>query len=283
MIHVVFQQADVLTLKNVIDLDPGLVGEIFEIKDDLAVGPIENLDTEEGWTTRLGWWSELLAASPYASEKLVGRFDDRLTVSAIKKCLYQNQQEDVWIWMAQNQHDVCGYFWLISQLKEYVGRVVVLYFNNLPFINDKGHIFYPHNLHEILPKEFLKAKKLNRKVTPSEFEVDPDEWIRLSAENTDIRILEGGKKIVSKQETFYDKAILSGLTHEWQKGNRAMHHVLNKMETKTGDVFVLYRMKKLMAEEKLVINGDTSRGWKDFEIKLVAPATEEITFNSQVK
>jgi len=48
---------------------------------------------------------------------------------------------------------------------------VVLYFNNLPFINEKGQIFYPTVLHEILPKEFLKAKKLNRKVTLSEFEV----------------------------------------------------------------------------------------------------------------
>ena len=61
--------------------------------------------------------------------------------------------------MGQNAHDVCGYYWLISQLQPYQGRVIVLYMNNLPFINEKGQIFYPTALHEIQPKEFLKAKK----------------------------------------------------------------------------------------------------------------------------
>src|SRR5690606_14715802 len=107
--------------------------------------------------------------------------------------------------MGQNAHDVCGYYWLISQLQPYQGRVVVLYMNNLPFINEKGQIFYPSCLFEIQPKEFIKAKKLNRKVTLSEFEVDPDEWRKLCSENAMVRILEGGKKIVSREESFFDK------------------------------------------------------------------------------
>jgi hypothetical protein len=64
----------------------------------------------------------------------------------------------------------------MSQLKEYQEPIDVLYLNNLPFINDKGNIFYPTSLSEIQPKEFFKAKKLARPITLSEFEVDPDEW-----------------------------------------------------------------------------------------------------------
>jgi hypothetical protein len=60
-------------------------------------------------------------------------------------------------------------------------------------------------LHEIQPKEFLKAKKLSRAVTLSEFEVDPDEWKRLSSENAMIRILEGGKKIAGRKLIFMIK------------------------------------------------------------------------------
>ena len=208
-------------------MDETLAGEVLEIKDDFAVGPLENLDTGEGWAARLAWWKELLDQSPYAGDNLVGSFDDRETVARLKKMLEEDPKEEAWIWMGQNQHDVCGYYWLIAQLKEFQGRVVVLYFNNLPFINDKSQIFYPTTLHEILPKEFLKAKKLNRKVTLSEFEVDPDEWKRLSTENAMIRILEGGKKIVGKEESFYDKDVLNGLSGEWQKGHRAMHHILS--------------------------------------------------------
>jgi hypothetical protein len=268
MIHIVFQQADIEVLKRAIELDESLAGEVVQIKDDFAVGPIENLDSEEGWKRREEWWRQLLHDSPYAGQHLAGSFDDRKTVSEIKQFLDENNREEAWIWMGQNQHDVCGYFWLIGQLKEYQGRIVVLYMNNLPFLNEKGQIFYPTTLHEIQPKEFLKAKKLNRKVTLSEFEVDPDEWKRLSEENAPVRMLEGGKKIAGKEETFYDKDIISGLSAEWQRGNRAMHHILSKMKIRTGDVFLLARMKQLASSGKLEINGDPSRGWKEFEVRL---------------
>jgi hypothetical protein len=280
MTHVVFQQADVNTLKKAIELDATLAGDVIQIKDDFAVGPLENLDTEEGWAARENWQRTLLNDSPYSNENLVGSFDDRKTVEEIKQWLNENEKEELWIWMGQNQHDVCSYYWLISQLKEYQGRVVVLYFNNLPFINEKGQIFYPSALHEILPKEFLKAKKLNRKVTLSEFEVDPDEWKKLCNENAMIRILEGGKKIVGKNEDFYDNDILSGLGNDWQKGNRAMQSILGKMKIKTGDVFLLWRMKKLAGEEKIEINGDTSKSWKDFEVKLKTTAPEIVETNN---
>jgi hypothetical protein len=148
--------------------------------------------------------------------------------------------------------------------------------NNLPFINEKGQIFYPTNLHEILPKEFKKAKKLNRKITLSEFEVDPDEWKRLSAENALIRILEGGKKIVSKNDDFYDKDILSGLSNDWQKGNRAISSILGKMKIKTGDVFLLWRMRVLVESGLIEMNGDPAKGWKEFEIRLKTETAEVV-------
>jgi hypothetical protein len=274
-IHVVFQQADVTTLQQAIEMDESLRGEIFEIKDDFAVGPINDLDTDDNWNARVEWWRRLLDASPYQDKQLAGSFDDRQTIATITNQLQNDPDLELWIWMGQNQHDVCGYFWLIPQLKEFAGRIVVLYFNNLPFINEKGQIFYPTTLHEIQPKEFLKAKKLNRKVTVSEFEVDPDEWKRLSEENCVVRILEGGKKIVSQDENFYDKDIITGLTTEWQKGNRAIHQILAKMKVKTGDVFLLWRMKHLMEAGKIEINGEPSRGWKDFEVRLKASAPSE--------
>src|SRR5215218_2165760 len=180
MLHIVFQHADVATLQKAIELDTTLQGEILEIKDDFAVGPLEDIDTDEGWTARENWWRQLLSQSPYSHENLVGSFDDRKTVEQLIKKLEESKEEMVWLWMGQNQHDVCGYYWLISNLKQYQSRVFVLYLNNLPFINEKGQIFYPTTLHQIQPKEFLKAKKLSRAVTLSEFEVDPDEWKRLA-------------------------------------------------------------------------------------------------------
>ena len=47
----------------------------------------------------------------------------------------------------------------------------------------RDRYFIHHGLQEIQPKEFLKAKKLARPITLSEFEVDPDEWKKLCDEN----------------------------------------------------------------------------------------------------
>ena len=281
MIHIVFQEADIQVLQQAIQLDERLEGPVEIIRDDYAVGPLQNIYETDGYQARRDWWKELLEASPYDTDQLMNMVDDRLMVHQLKKTLDENSKEIIWIWMGQNGHDVCGYYWLISQLKEYQGRVFVLYLNNLPFINEKGQIFYPTTLHEILPKEFLKAAKLNRAVTLSEFEVDPDEWNRLCNENAMVRILEGGKKIVSRSDDFYDKDIISNLSSEWQKGNRAMNNILGKMKIKTGDVFVLWRMKKLAEEGKLEMTGDPAKGWKEFEIRLKATAEEPATVNAE--
>jgi hypothetical protein len=267
MIHIVFQTADVEVIQKAMELDESLQGEIFEIKDEWGVGPLAALDTEEGWKMREDWWRELLKDSPYGADT-VGSFDDRETVSKIKQQLEDDSKLEAWIWMGQNQHDVTGYYWLMPQLREFQGRVMVLYLNNLPFINEKGQLFYPSGIHEILPKEAVKAKRLARPITLSEFEVDPDEWKKLSEENAMVRILEGGKKIVGREINFYDAEIVKNLSNDWQKASRVLHNTLNRMKIKTGDVFLMSRIKQMIADGKIDVTGDVNKGWKDFEIKL---------------
>jgi hypothetical protein len=285
MIHVVFEQANVEALSKAFDLDESLRGEIVEIKDDYAVGPIADIYETEGYQARRDWWKALLEFSPYKDQLDI--VDDKLAVHNLMKFLDSARNEDdgstslttskqVWIWMGQNQHDVCGYYWLMSQLKAYHGKVQVLYLNNLPFINEKGQIFYPQHLSEIQPKEFLKARKLAREITLSEFEVDPDEWKKLCTENAMVRILEGGKKIASKEESFYDKDILSAITNDAQKLNKVLHNILSKLKVQTGDVFLVWRMTELMKQMKIEIVGDWNKGWKELVVKNYGSKSEVV-------
>lgn len=267
MIHIVFNESEVDLMKQVIELDETLTGDVIQIKDDFAVGPLQNIDTEEGWKTRLDWWRTISEGSPYSND-LVGSFDDRETMKELKVKLDENPEEELWIWMGQNQHDVTGYYWLMPQFREYQGRVMILYLNNLPFINEKGQIFYPSWLHEIQPKEFVKAKKLARPITLSEFEIDPDEWRKIAEENAIVRMLEGGKKIAGKENSFYDNEILKNLTGDWQKATRVLSNTLHRMKIKTGDIFIMWRMKELINTGKIEVTGDVSKGWKDFDVKL---------------
>ena len=266
MIHIVFNTADIAALEAAIELDESLSGKIIEIKDDYAVGPLLDIYETEGFQLRKNWWANVLTHSPYTDQLDV--VDDRLTVHQLINALNHDENESIWIWMGQNAHDVCGYYWLMSQFKEYQGRIQVLYLNNLPFLNEKGQLFYPTYLSQIQPKEFLKAKKLARPITLSEFELDPDEWKKICTEQEVVKFLEGGKKIVNMDINFYDKEILSLLTKNAQKLPSALSNILAKMKVKTGDAFIVYRLKALADLGKIVFVGDWEKGWKDMVIQM---------------
>lgn len=273
MIHIVFQEADTVALKKSFELDETLAAEIVQVKDDFAVGPLDNIYEESGMEARKEWWRLVLAGGDYDGLVDTGSVDDRKTLEYLKEQLDTDPEQSLWIWAAQNKHDVCGYYWLMSQLRDYAGRVFILYLNNLPFINEKGQLFYPENLYEIQPKEFLKARKLAREITLSEFEVDPDEWAKICHENRGIRLLEGGKKLISADYDHYDADLKKFITPDWQKASKIIHQYLSRAKHKTGDAYLLWRLKLMIAQELFDVQGSPGK-MKDFELKLRSNVVE---------
>jgi len=267
MIHIVFNEADVKVLNDAIALDETLAGNVIQIKDDYAVGPLENIYSEEGQEARRQWWHDILAGGDYAGKADDGQVNDMAAVQQIREALQNNDEEEVWIWAAQNSHDVSGYYWLLHHLEEFRGRIFILYLNNLPFINEKGNIFYPEWLHEIPAKEFLKAKKLAREITPSEFEVDPDEWNKLMNENKGVRRLEGGKKLVQDDYDHFDAELKKFITKDWQKASKILSQYFSKSKLTTGDAYLLWRLKTLAGMQELEVQGEM-KNMKDFELRL---------------
>ncbi|HYE54135.1 MAG TPA: DUF3658 domain-containing protein [Chitinophagaceae bacterium] len=275
MIHIVFNEADVEVLQKAIELDASMQGEVIQIQDEYAVGPINGLYSGEGIAARRQWWREVLAGGDLQSKADTDEVDDYRTIASVVGNMRRNPDEVIWIWAAQNKHDVSGYYWMLHYMKEFQGRVFILYLNNLPFINEKGQLFYPEWLHKIPPKEFLKAKKLARPITASEFEVDPDEWSRLAAENKGVRILEGGKKLVQYDYDFYDADLKKFITNEWQKASRIIHNFLQKNKHTTGDMYLLWRLKLILAGGEYDVNGEL-KNMKDFEVKAKAAQAESV-------
>lgn len=271
MIHIVFNEADIKVLQQAIEMDEKLAGEVVIIRDDYAVGPLENLYIGEGIENRRNWWKDVLTGGDYDGKVDSGEVDDYKTVAELVGTMRRNEDDIIWIWAAQNKHDVSGYYWLLNYMKEFQGRVFILYLNNLPFINDKGNIFYPNWLSEIPAKEFLKAKKLAREITLSEFEVDPDEWTRICNENKGVRILEGGKKLAQYDYDFYDAELKKFVTPDWQKASKIIHSFLSKAKHTTGDAYLLWRLKTMIAMELFDVQGKLGN-MKDFEVKGKAPS-----------
>ncbi len=279
MIHIVFNTADVAVLQQALDLEPTMAGDIVEIKDEYAVGPLAGLDTEAGIAGRRDWWRMVLAGGDFDGLVDQDIVNDPGTVAGLTDRMTADPEEIIWVWAAQNKHDVSGYYWLMSQLSDFQGRVFILYLNNLPFINEKGNIFYPQWLHQIQPREFLKARKLARPITLSEFEIDPDEWQRQSNEPNGIRLLEGGKKLVRKGEDFYDDGLLGFMTGDWQKASRVISQFLNKGKETTGDAYLLWRLKIMAASGRIEWQG-TLGAMKEFEVRLPVQASSSTEANA---
>ena len=266
MIHIVHNIGDIDRLKEAIALDETLQGEVIQIKDDYAVGPLQNIYVGEGIEARKQWWRDMLMGGDLENKVDSGEVDDYKTAAELVGTMRRNPEEVIWIWAAQNKHDVCGYYWLLNYMKEFQGRVFILYLNNLPFINEKGGVFYPNWLHEIPAKEFLKAKKLAREITPSEFEVDPDEWNKICAESKGVRLLEGGKKLVHAGYDFYDAELKKYVTPDWEKASKVIHQYLARARRSTGDMYLLWRLKLMIAEGLFDVQGKVAN-MKDFEVK----------------
>ncbi len=84
------------------------------------------------------------------------------------------------------------------------------------------------SLSEIPVREFVKARKLARPVSPAEFETDPDEWTRLAAENKNLRQLDAGKKIIQREDDFYDRSLTSVSSAELSENTPGATSVFGK-------------------------------------------------------
>lgn len=240
-------------------------GEILVLEEDFALGPISEIQEAAGWQSRKQWWQSVLEIPQEESPEFM--VTDKMKLHDLVKRMENEPDLHLWIWMGQNPKDVCGYYWLISQLSPFQGRIQVLYLNNLPFINEKGQIFYPVNLSEILPKEFLKASRLARTVTLSEFELDPDEWKKLCQENGYVRTLEGGKKILSYPASYYDKLLLEQLGQKAVKLPRLLTLLHSKAKLIVPDEFLVWRIRELIALGQIISQGDWTKGQKNVVLK----------------
>ena len=268
MVHVVFSDADAKVLKEVLGLDESLAGEIKIINDDYALGPLNNMYVGEAKEELKQWWQHVVEGGEYEGKNVNDSDDDYKIIAELVGGMRRNEAETLWIWAAQNAHDVCGYYWLLHYIKEFQGRIFILYLNNLPFINEKGNIFYPEWLYQIPAKEFLKAKKLAREITPSEFEVDPDEWLRIMNENKGVRILEGGKKLAQFDYDYFDKDLKKFVSGEFQKASKVLQQVGTKIKIPVSDAYLLWRLKTLAAQQIFEVQGEMKNA-KDFELRVV--------------
>ncbi len=256
--------------------EPSMTGEVVVLKDILHVGPLQKAEGQTFSELRTAYWQQVVA-----NEKNFPGVDDMEKLLEISAAMYKNEEIKAWFWMAPSAADVSAYYWMLPYLSKHIGRFYLLNITGLPFLDEQGKIYYPKSISEILPRELVKARRLARLVTHAEVEVDTDEWRKLVEENAAIRIHEGGKRLISKDEAFYDNQLISFCSQQFQKASKIVRQTLSKYKIPTGDVFLGWRLRRMAEEGRLELQGDSSRALNEFDLKLPGELATEATMPEQ--
>jgi len=269
MIHIIQGEEAAKNLEAAFLLDENLRGEVVILHDNLSTGPLIPAEGQTHKQLRSAYWQQLFRQEDFQCE------DEHTIKLLIARA--QREEEPVCFWMAPNAQDVCTYFWLLPYFKAYPDMLHTINIIGLPFLNEKGQLFYPTHFSGIPPKEFVKTKRLLKEVTPAEYETDGDEWQRLQADEKLIRTYEGGKKIISRELTYFDAGIHSFISAEFQKASKLIQESVKKNHHFPPAAFIEWRIRELLADGKIAFQGDLSKTAKDFEVKKVgepAPVQE---------
>jgi len=266
--HIVVGDEAAKPLQEAVLAEPSMEGAVIALRDILHVGPLQKKEGQTFSQLRSEWWQEVAPGDKAAIE-----VNDTESILEVSAQMHREPDTKAWFWMAPAPADVTAYYWLVKYLSKYPGRFYIVNLANLPFLNETGKVYYPKNIAEILPKELIKARKLARPVTPSEVELDGDEWIRLVGSGHGNRTHEGGKKLTSRGDDHYDTQLLGFCTASYQKASKIINQAMSKTMIPTGDIYLTWRLRQMAANGQVQLKGDAAKPFKDWEIKL--PGSEE--------
>ena len=241
-----------------------LAGEIIVIKDLLNIGPLQkNEEGQKFSDMRSAFWQQVVP-----NEKTPVQVDDTERILAVSAAMAANEDVKAWLWVAPWPADMCAWLWLTKYLGKYPGRFYVVNIAGLPFLDANGKVFYPKNISELSPREVVKARRLARQVSYAEIETDGEDWRKLVEGNSGIRTLEGAKRITGRADDFYDGQLISFCSQQFQKASKIVNQAMTKFNIPTGDLYLGWRLRTLIAQDRLHGQGDAAKTLKDFEVKL---------------
>jgi len=250
MIHIISGNEAAENLKAAFELDENLKGKVVVLQDELGIGPIAN-DAEGFGAVRTSFWQRLGAADDFESK------DEKRIEKVIRKA--KEKEQPVCLWLAPNVTDVCAYYYLLTRFKDHPGMFHVINIDSLPFFNEKGAIFYPKNFSEVLPKEFVKTKRLLKEVSLADYETEWETWGQLQSENAMVRIHKGGKEIESAYETYFDNTLYFIINKEPQRGSKIVRQAIGKTDQAVNGLFLYSRLQQMVANEQIICDQENPK------------------------
>lgn len=236
--------------------------EVFLLQDTLNIGPLQQ---EE----------HTFAAVRTAFQNLITNqtmplpIDDLERLMQLSTRLSNGEQAQFCFWMGANAADVCAYYWLLHYLKKHSGKLSVINIAGLPFLNEANQLFYPELIEQLPTKELVKALKLKRQISLSEWETDQETWRQLREENASIRLLTEGRNLKSVAMDYFDSGLISLCKENSKRRSTILQQARQQFKFQVSETFLQYRLRILEEQGSIQIHQNkvsmTEEGQKDID------------------
>ena len=162
--------------------------------------------------------------------------------------------EDVRIWYSDIPDELCGFYWLMDELRTLPEGHGTIYAVKQPQYDEIGDTVCSYNgWGEIEPGQFSKFTSLAVPISDRMRRIYGNAWKQLQEENAPIRACINGQ-LRSAPENLYDHYIRMELDREADefKEARVVGNVLGRYQLGIGDGYIHYRIEKMVKEGKLI-------------------------------
>lgn len=172
------------------------------------------------------------------------------TIMEASQMLTRQKTMSVIYWMGSNTIDVLGYFFVLHFLRSHYQHISVINIAGLPFLNEQMQLIFPTRVSELNQAEAQKALKLARNITPSEMEIDGEEWKAIRSTEGTVRILDGNKKIKTVAEDHFD-TLFKSLHKQGSKISKTVNTVVQKTQIDLHPAFIESRLLQFQQAQEI--------------------------------
>lgn len=233
---------------------------IVSLSDDCSIGPVYNLDSNEGLKARINYFKDLF--DKLNESEVVDIIENEFTemYSKIKNI---DKDSEIIIWHGDNAIEKTALAYVVSELKECNLKEVNV--SNFMIEDYEGDKYNPSCLAECEPKCIGEIMTGIVEMSLERKEELVSIWEELKSSRANLRIFKDGK-IESVEEDYYDSDLCKNAGSVFVPANQVIGDTMGRSDQLIGDVFLEYRLRKLIEDGKLECKGKMKK-MSDYKVK----------------
>lgn len=266
IIHVAFGDSAAGLLKHTFSqMDVDERKNILNFEDDLSVGPIDDLDTQDGIENRYQYFVGIY--SNFYEDDGSGTYC-AVELDCLSSIDLLNSYDEIIIWHAGNVRDQLALSYIVTYTTD-ISIYEVDIEEAAKMLPDEL-IPYPRSLAEVSSDTIRMLYEQISLIDEVRLTNLKAQWADLKSENGLLRIYEGyfeGYELISVPIDYYDKLILKCVGYPYMKAAHVIGCVLGSSVQLVSDLFIEWRLRQLLNKNELIYKGQLIN-MQRYEVKL---------------